>query len=322
MNMVANGVTVMQAVKGSRLSGKALPAQRSWRKRGGASAAAAAMVLLAACSSSTSKSPAKAADTATARFADQLPDNIRSAGVLRDVSPFTYPPYDYASPSGDLVGGEVDILNAVGPLLGVKMKYERISGFAAMIPAIVSGRFDMAGESIGITPPRRKQVAFVQYGAIGEGLLVRTGNPTGLKVTDLCGHSVAVEAGTSEVSVYPDISQKCVAAGKKKVTVNVYANNPAQVLAVVSGHDDAAGVGSTAVPAIAKASNDKLVDAGGLVPGYDLPIGFVVAKDNLALGKALESALSYLLQNGELAKINAKYNLAASLSVQFLPATS
>lgn len=297
---------------------------------------AVACAALAACSSSggspntSSSSPNSPANggqsTAktgggTAPFNSQLPDKIRSAGVLTDVSAFDYPPYDSTSASGALEGGEVDLLNAAASLLGVKMSYRRLTEFSALIPAVTNGRVDMAGESIGITADRLKQVSFVEYGSIGEGLMVKKGNPSGLSTSDVCGHSVAVEAGAVEVTFYGDVSKKCTDAGKPKVKVDVYATEPAQVLAVESGHDDAVGVGSTTTATIAKSSKGALVDLPGLVAGGDLAIGFVVAKDNPQLGQALTSAIKSLQQSGKLDAINKKWNLATTLHVAFHPGT-
>jgi polar amino acid transport system substrate-binding protein len=282
-----------------------------------------------ACGSSSSPGASSTASAGTgsqgasvsARFASQLPASIRSAGVLSDVSAFNYPPYDYTSSAGAYVGGEVAILNEAAALLGVKMQYQRLTEFSALIPAVADGRVNMAGESVGITAPRRQQVAFVEYGITGEGLLVKQGNPSGISVTNVCGHSVSVESGAVEVPFYQDLSKQCVAQGKKPIAVDVFANEPAQVLAVEDGHADAVGVGSTTTASIAKTSNGALVDLPGLVPGGALPLGFIVNRNETALGKALTSAFSYLLSTGELARINKQYNLVTTLKVQFLPAT-
>jgi polar amino acid transport system substrate-binding protein len=301
------------------------------RRRRGALLAvtAAACAALAACNSSgTSPNSTGSAGQSTAGtgggsapFNSMLPEKIRSSGVLRDVSAFDYPPYDLTSASGALEGGEVDMLNAAAPLLGVKMSYSRLTEFSALIPAVTNGRVDMAGESIGITADRLKQVSFVEYGSIGEGLMVKKGNPSGLSTSDVCGHSVAVEAGAVEVTFYGDVSNKCTDAGKPKVTVDVYATEPAQVLAVESGHDDAVGVGSTTTATIAKSSKGALVDLPGLVAGGDLAIGFVVAKSDPQLGQALTSAIKKLQESGTLDAINKKWKLATKLNVAFHPGT-
>jgi polar amino acid transport system substrate-binding protein len=286
---------------------------------------ATASLALAACSSSggtgNGKQTTAKSGGSTPPLNSQLPDKIRSSGVLTDVSAFNYPPYDSTSANGALEGGEVDLLNAAAPLLGIKMSYKRLTEFSALIPAVTNGRVDMAGESIGITADRLKQVSFVEYGSIGEGLMVKKGNPSQLSTADVCGHSVAVEAGAVEVTFYADVSKKCTAAGKPKVKVDVYATEPAQVLAVESGHDDAVGVGSTTTASVAKSSKGALVDLPGLVAGGDLAIGFVVAKNNPKLGQALTAALKSLQQSGKLDSINKKWNLATTLHVAFHPAT-
>ena len=272
-------------------------------------------------SASSSSSGSSSSSSATAKFANVLPADVKTSKIITDASAFDYPPYAYTSSSGGYTGGEIDILNAIAPLLGVKFQYTRLTEFSALVPAVSDGRVQMASESVGVTDARRKQVSYVEYGITGEGLLVKKGNPSGISVTSICGHSVSVEAGAVEGPFYQMISSQCVKAGKKPVSVQTYATEPAQVLAVEDGHADAVGVGSTTVISIGKASNGALVALPGLVPGGGLPLGFIFARNEVQLAKAFEAALNYLEQNGTLAKINQQWNLVTTLNVAYLPAT-
>jgi polar amino acid transport system substrate-binding protein len=280
----------------------------------------------AACSSSSSTSTASSSSSSgtaatSAALASMLPANIRSAGVITYASAFDYPPYDYTSSSGGYAGGEIAILDAIEPLLGVQFKFTQLTEFSALVPAVADGRVEMAGESVGVTPARRQQVSYVQYGTTGEGLLVRKGNPSGISATNVCGHSISVEAGAVEGPFYTAIGQQCVKAGKKPVDVQTYATEPAQVLAVEAGHADAVGVGSTTVVSIAAKSNGSLVALPGLVPGGALPLGFIFNPSEVQLAKAFEAALNQLMQDGTLAKINNQYNMVTTLGVTYLPQT-
>jgi polar amino acid transport system substrate-binding protein len=260
-------------------------------------------------------------DKKPARFWDLLPASIQKAGVITDASAFDYPPYAYTSASGAYTGGEIAILNDVAPLLGIKFTYERLTEFSALVPAVGDGRVEMASESVGVTAPRRKVVSYVEYGITGEGLLVKKGNPSGISVDNICGHSVSVEAGAVEVSFFGDISTQCTKHGKKPVDVEVYSTEPAQVLAVEDGHADAVGVGSTTTISIATESKGALTALPGLIPGGSLGLGFIFNPKEGQLAKAFQSAMFYLHTNGELAQINKKWDLVTTLHVQYLPAT-
>lgn len=295
-----------------------------------ASAVALAGVLIAcsACGGSASSqsetSSSGPSSSSGAKFASMLPDNVRTDGVIKYASAFNYPPYDFIDDSGANVGAEVDMLDAMEPLLGVTFDEQKITEFSALVPAVGNGRVEMAGESIAVTPERQKQVSYVVYGEIGEGLLVKAGNPSGLSTEDVCGHSVAVEGGAVEESEYKAMSDKCVAAGKEPVDVQVYATEPAQVLAVENGHADAVAVGSSTVASIADKSNGKLEALPGTVdvPGGTLAIGFVFNPNEEQLAQAIEAALNDLLTTGKLDEINKKWGFATKLYVKYLPSTA
>lgn len=127
-------------------------------------------VALCGCSSASSTSSTSNANTSNAPFAKLLPASF-AKGHVSDVTEFNYPPYDYTSPSGAEIGGEVTMLNDAAKLLGVKMTFTGLSSWSAVIPALVAGKYDMSGNGIGVTAARLKEVSYVQYGSIGEALL-------------------------------------------------------------------------------------------------------------------------------------------------------
>jgi polar amino acid transport system substrate-binding protein len=241
-----------------------------------------------------------------------LPDAIRTAGAIKFASSFDYPPSDFLSSGGGYEGIEPDILNAAAQVLGVKIDFTHIQGFASLIPAATSGRVDMAGESIAVLPDRLKQVSFVKYGLLTDGLLVPKGNPKHITTDNLCGLSISNESGSEEVGLYDGISKKCVAAGKKPIDNQTYSTEAAQVLAVQTGRADASGFAYPNGAYIASTSKGKFEMAPGpAVDNQKLPVGFVVPKNaaGTQLGQALAAALQVLQSNGTLAKIFTKWNL-------------
>lgn len=287
---------------------------------------------IAACSSSAgsttaaASSPASAAatasSTASARFASLLPSQITEAGTISDASAFDYPPFDSTSSSGAFVGGEVDMLNDAAALLGVKMSYQRLTEFSSLLPAVTSGRVDMAAESFGVTTARLAEVDYVEYGGAGEGLLVAKGNPSGISLSDICGHSLSIEAGAIEATYYALVSKTCVAGGKQPIKLDIYSDEPSQLLAVESGHDDAMAVGSTTTASIAADSGGKLVSLPGIVPGTLGAIGVIVPKTDVQLAKALDAALTYMDQNGTLTTINNKWDMVNVVKVRLITSAS
>jgi polar amino acid transport system substrate-binding protein len=232
-----------------------------------------------------------------------LPADIKQRGVLKAAMPLDFEPYNFLDDKNQQVGFDVEIFTAVADVLGVKPEIERL-GFASIIPAVSGGRVDVGMSVMGILEARRKQVSFTRYALLANGLIVRKGNPTGIKNNDACGHSIAVEKGTQPVFVWEDISKKCESSGKPAIQLSVFDGKGPQVLAVEAGRAEAAGVSYATAIVAAKHSNGKLEPApGGPVPGATVDAGIAFKKDNLQLGKAIEAALKVIIADGRYAKI-------------------
>jgi polar amino acid transport system substrate-binding protein len=95
--------------------------------------------------------------------------------------------------------------------------------FDSLIPAMKSGRIELMGDAMYITPEREKEVAFTDvlfYNA--EGLAVAKGNPLGINgLSDLCGHTGATYKGTVWVKDLEKASAECPDGGS--INVKVYA---------------------------------------------------------------------------------------------------
>jgi polar amino acid transport system substrate-binding protein len=232
-----------------------------------------------------------------------LPADIKQRGVLKAAMPLDFEPYNFLDDKNQQVGFDVEIFRAVADVLGVKPEIERL-GFASIIPAVSGGRVDVGMSVMGILEARRKQVSFVRYTLLANGLIVRKGNPSGIRNSDACGHSIAVEKGTQPVFVWQDISKKCEASGKPAIQLSVFDGKGPQVLAVEAGRAEAAGVSFATAIVAAKHSNGKLEPApGGPVPEATVDAGIAFKKDNLQLGKAIEAALKVIVADGRYAKI-------------------
>ncbi len=240
-----------------------------------------------------------------------LPDDARQKGSLVVAMPLDFEPFNYLDEKNEQTGLDVDMIRAIGDKLGLKVDIQRI-GFASMIPSVSGGRVDAAMAAMGILPARLPLVSFVRYGHFSNGLVVRKGNPTGVRNDDACGHTLAVEKGTQPLLVWQKKSDECVAAGKPKIELLVFEGKGPQVLAVESGRAEAAGVGLATAIVAAKHSNGKLDAApGGPVPGATVECGIAFNKQNVKLGQAMEAALKAMVADGTYDKIYEKWSLSA-----------
>ena len=86
------------------------------------------------------------------------------------------PPFGYIDPqSKKLVGYDVDVADAIGKALGVKVEL-RATNPANRIPLLVSKKVDLIAANFTITDERAKEVNFsVPYFATGQKFIARKG---------------------------------------------------------------------------------------------------------------------------------------------------
>jgi polar amino acid transport system substrate-binding protein len=242
---------------------------------------------------------------------DLLPQQIKDAGTLKVVNAFDYPPHAFLTEDNAYDGIDYDIVEALGPVLGVKVEWQRSIGFATLIPAVQSGKADMAIESIAVTPERLTNVSFVEYFKIQNSLAVAKGNPRKLDPTNLCGHSISAEGGTFQVKLLNEKSAECTTAGKEPVTIQTFPSYAPMILAVQTGQVDGAAAGTSATAYQVKQSNGAIEDAG-IIPGSETIAGIAVAKGNDQLGEAITQALTTMQSDGTMNQVLAKWDVTSS----------
>lgn len=117
--------------------------------------------------------------SATPSFAQGLLEKARTQGITIGVGNDI--PYGYITPDGGAAGISPDVAKKVLNEMGItKIRWKGMP-FGQLIPAVKSGRIDLAATSQNVLPERCKQVAFSKVNSsYGEGLLVLKGNPHGI----------------------------------------------------------------------------------------------------------------------------------------------
>jgi ABC-type amino acid transport substrate-binding protein len=139
-----------------------------------------------------------------------LPSAIKSAGKLKVAADASYAPDEFIAKNGKtVIGMDADLAQALGTVLGLKVTVSNVT-FDAIIPAIQNGRYDLGMSSFTDNATREKQVNFVTYFSAGTSFYVKAnGGPNIQTLADLCGHTVAVEAGTTEETDAKSQAKKC-----------------------------------------------------------------------------------------------------------------
>lgn len=241
------------------------------------------------------------------KLADALPPAIKSAGVLKVATDLT-PPISFHSADGKLIGIDADIAAALGVVLGVEIRMTDVGAGAAIVPSILSKRFDVSISGINDDVELEKQVDVIDYMYDATTIMTIQGNPLGIKdMSDLCGKKVAVPVGTFQARLVEAASKKCATP----ITILSLPKMPDVLQAVRTGRADATvnGYATSVYTTQNQTGNGKGLQA---LPGIRLAVGYLgmlTAKDNPLLRDAVVAALQHLADSGAYEAIMKKWGL-------------
>ena len=231
-----------------------------------------------------------------------------AAGSARQTATFkyctdpTFPPMEYATASGKIVGFDVDMAAKLAPTWGVTASPLK-TAFPGLIPALNAKKCDAVISGIFITPDRKKQAGVVSYMKTHRVLIVKAGNPKGVhSPNQLKGLTVAVQAGTKY--------EEYLKALKAKIgfTLQSYPGDTDAVAQVLLGRADAVLTQDTSFAYQAKQHPGKI--AIGFTFAASDQFGIYYRKGDAAtVGKEISDGIAQLKSNGTLVKIATKYKI-------------
>jgi polar amino acid transport system substrate-binding protein len=267
------------------------------------------VVALAGCGSNQSSGPPCVPAVKPAKvdeIANLLPDKVKQSGKLVVGVDATYQPNEFKDKDGNVIGFDVDLLNAVAAPLGVTLDC-RVSAFDKIIPSIQGGAYDMGMSSFTDNKEREQQVDFVDYFEAGTLWAQRPGPP--IDPNNACGKKVAVQTATvQDTDELPAKNQACAKAGKPAITVVKFDGQDAVTNAVMLGQVDAMSADYPVTAYAIKNSGGKLEAAGEQFKSA--PYGWPVAKGS-QLGQALLKALEHIVQTGEYKQVLANWGVGS-----------
>ncbi|XAS66054.1 ABC transporter substrate-binding protein [Micrococcaceae bacterium Sec5.7] len=273
---------------------------------------AAAALMLTGCVDNSAppaaSGAANPADTVTVQkdeaIAALLPEKMKSAGVLNVGMANNYPPNEFKDGDGKPAGWSVDLTNALGQKLGLKVNFD-IGTFDNILPAIKAGKDHMGMSSFTDTPEREKQTDFINYFSAG----IQWASAKGKTVDpdNACGLKVAVQATTYEdTHEVPAKSKACTDAGKPAITIFKYDAQDQATNALAVGQVEAMSADSPVTLYAISQTKDKLQTAGD---AFEVaPYGIPVAKDS-EFAPVLQQALQALIDDGSYTKILTKWGV-------------
>lgn len=203
-----------------------------------------------------------------------------------------FPPFESLDGS-EVVGIEVDILQAITGKLGLEMQLEQMD-FESVIPGVQAGKFDIGMSGITITADRQKNCNFTQPYFLASQAIVVTPDSDITCKADLEGKTVSVQTGTTA-------EEYCMENGYE---VLAFAANNDAAAALTSGKAAAWVVDNEVGVALAAQQGLVVLDEAMTSEPY----AFAFAKDS-ALTAQFDEALGELLADGTVAAIFEKYGV-------------
>ena len=299
--------------------------------------AAAAALPLTACadptstSSSTSGSDTSATTAATTSYdvskiptvdeiAALVPDEVKARGTLRNGASADYAPAEFLGDDSQTPQG-YDINKALAKVMGLSEGTTSHAEFPTIIPALGT-KFDVGISSFTITSEREEQANLISYVQVGSAYGVAAGNPKNFDPTNPCGKTIGVQTGTAQEDYATELSDKCVADGKDKITIMPHDLQTDITTKVIGGQYDATFADSTVIGYTANLSSGKIEQVGDVIESA--PQGVALSKNDEQLTQAVQKAMQYLMDNGYLKDILSTYGAqdAALTTAELNPATN
>jgi len=283
-----------------------------------------AALVVSACgstSTATSTTPSPSGPSTVASIASEIPANIKSLAPFQIATDATYAPNEFINPdNGAISGWDVDLGASLCAVMGVVCTFNNVTFDDIIAQLKASTPSEIAGQdkpryllSISSWTPTAKREAggidFITYYKAGEAWIVKaSGGASISSAADMCGHTVAVESGTTEesdawgymgksVGGTPISGDKdnCTAAGKTDITVSSFSLQTDANSALISGRADFGWLDQPVADYQVKQSNGQLKIGG--TPCSVSPYGIALVQGS-PLEKPITDALKYLMDNG------------------------
>ena len=274
----------------------------------------AVATMLAACGGTSSGTPAASSSgpSTVASIAAEVPGSIKSLAPLQVASDATYAPNEYINPdTGAVVGWDIDFGNALCKTMGVVCTFNNVL-FDNIIPQLKasSARYQFSISSWTPTQDRENGgIDFITYYKAGEAWVIKSaGGPTVNTAADMCGHTVAVQTGTTEESdawgfmgqqvggtAISGDKNNCTAAGKQDIKVVSFEKQTDVTSALLSGRAEIMWADQPVSGYAVKQNSDKL-KLGGQACSV-APYGIALVKGS-PLEQAITDAIKHLMDSG------------------------
>jgi cystine transport system substrate-binding protein len=248
--------------------------------------AASAALVLAGCSGSSAPASSSADDEL----------GLVSAGTLTVATEGTYRPFSFHDETGELVGFDVEIAEAVAEKLGLEVTFEETQ-WDAIFAGLEAGRFDLIANQVSINPEREEKYLFSEPYTVSPGVIVVPEDDDSISsFADLAGKTTAQSLTSNWYELAQDsgATVEAVEGWAQAVALLEQGRVDATINDELTFLDYENSNGPTGLK-IAAETDDPASSA------------FALTKDKQALVDAIDDALAELRDEGVLAEISEKY---------------
>ncbi|WP_279483499.1 ABC transporter substrate-binding protein [Aureimonas sp. SK2] len=215
-----------------------------------------------------------------------------------------YPPFNYLDASGQLLGFDIDIANALCEQMKVKCTFVT-QDWDGMIPALQNNRFDAIIASMSITPERSQQVLFTNkyYNSPGALAVPKDSTIADTSAASLSGKTIGAQGSTTHAQAvqtfFPDAD------------VRVYPTAEEYKLDIENGRLDAVSDDVVVLTQWLESPAGACCKLLGTLPVdeaiYGPGAGIALRKGDEKLKKMFDDAIVAIRENGVYKTINDKY---------------
>jgi len=217
-----------------------------------------------------------------------------------------YPPFLVKTPTGQFTGFEPDLIRALCEQLKAQCEIKEVA-WDGIIPALLSNKFDVLFNSMGISPERQKVIAFSRpyYETTGVFVAAKNVNLT-LTPEGLAGKSIGVQGSTTNAdfirTAYGNTSD-----------LRIYTTQDDCNADLIAGRIDVMFLDKLGDIDFLKSQDGLAFEEKGTGSVrmdpllYGLGVGAGLRKGDTALKSRIDDALTQLHDSGKYAQISEKY---------------
>ena len=220
--------------------------------------------------------------------------NSEADNVIVMATSADFPPYEYYE-NDEIVGIDIDIMNAVCEKIGMELQPEDMS-FDSVIGAAQTGKADIAMSGITITEDRKNMIDFtIPYTSTAQSIIVVSGGDIKTK-SDLAGKKIGVQINTTgDTQVTEEFGDDAV---------DRFQNGALAVESLKNGKIDCVVIDGEVAKALVDANEGLEI----IADAYSIEeYAIAIQKGNTELLNKINAALEELLADGTIDAIMAKY---------------